>query len=101
MLTGKQKRFLRSQAHNLSPIFQVGKGGVNDAMIKQIGEALEVRELIKISILQNCEDDKHEVAKALAKGTRSELVQLIGLTVVLYKPSKNNKRIELPKASRA
>lgn len=101
MLTGKQKRFLRSQAHNLAPIFQVGKGGVNDAMIKQIGEALEVRELIKISILQNCEDDKHEVAEALAKGTKSELVQLIGLTVVLYKPSKNNKRIELPKASKA
>ncbi|MEK3954058.1 MAG: ribosome assembly RNA-binding protein YhbY [Psychrobacillus psychrotolerans] len=101
MLTGKQKRFLRSQAHNLSPIFQVGKGGVNDAMIKQIGEALEVRELVKISILQNCEEDKQEVAEALAKGTRAELVQLIGLMVVLYKPSKNNKRIELPKASRA
>ncbi len=101
MLTGKQKRFLRSQAHNLSPIFQVGKGGVNDAMIKQIGEALEVRELVKISILQNCEEDKNEVAVALAKGTRAELVQLIGLMVVLYKPSKNNKRIELPKASRA
>jgi len=101
MLTGKQKRFLRSQAHNLSPIFQVGKGGVNDAMVIQIGEALEVRELVKISILQNCEDDKHEVAEALAKGTKSELVQLIGLMVVLYKPSKNNKRIELPKASRA
>ncbi|WP_342598449.1 ribosome assembly RNA-binding protein YhbY [Psychrobacillus sp. FSL H8-0483] len=101
MLTGKQKRFLRSQAHHLSPIFQVGKGGVNDAMVKQIGEALEVRELIKISILQNCEDEKQEVAVALAKGTKAELVQLIGLTVVLYKPSKNNKRIELPKASRA
>ncbi|WP_391116128.1 ribosome assembly RNA-binding protein YhbY [Psychrobacillus sp. L3] len=101
MLTGKQKRFLRSQAHHLQPIFQVGKGGVNDAMIKQIGEALEVRELIKISILQNCEDEKHEVAETLAKGTNAELVQLIGLTVVLYKPSKNNKRIELPKASRA
>lgn len=101
MLTGKQKRFLRSEAHHLSPIFQVGKGGVNEAMIKQIGEALEVRELIKISILQNCEDEKHEVAEALAKGANAELVQLIGLTVVLYKPSKNNKRIELPKAGRA
>ncbi|MBD7943805.1 MULTISPECIES: ribosome assembly RNA-binding protein YhbY [Psychrobacillus] len=101
MLTGKQKRFLRSQAHHLSPIFQVGKGGVNDAMTKQISEALEVRELIKISILQNCEDEKQEVAEALAKGARAELVQLIGLTVVLYKPSKNNKRIELPKASKA
>lgn len=101
MLTGKQKKFLRNKAHHLSPIFQVGKGGVSDAMIKQISEALEVRELIKISILQNCEDDKHEVAVALTKGTKGELVQLIGLTVVLYKPSKNNKRIELPKASRA
>ena len=100
MLTGKQKRFLRSEAHHLSPIFQVGKGGINDAMIKQIGEALEVRELIKVSILQNCEDDKQEVAEALAKGADAELVQLIGLTVVLYKPSKNNKRIELPKAGR-
>ncbi|TQR19255.1 ribosome assembly RNA-binding protein YhbY [Psychrobacillus vulpis] len=101
MLTGKQKRFLRSEAHHLQPIFQVGKGGVNEAMVKQIGEALEVRELIKISILQNCEDEKHEVAEQLAKEANAELVQLIGLTVVLYKPSKNNKRIELPKASRA
>ena len=67
MLTGKQKRFLRSQAHHLTPIFQVGKGGVNDKMIKQIGEALEVRELVKVSILQNCEDDKHEVAEHLQK----------------------------------
>lgn len=51
-LTGKQKRFLRAEAHHLNPIFQVGKDGVNDNMIKQIGEALERRELIKISILQ-------------------------------------------------
>ena len=58
MLTGKQKRFLRSKAHHLDPIFQVGKGGVNENMIKQVNEALEVRELIKISILQNCDEDK-------------------------------------------
>ncbi|AYC29691.1 ribosome assembly RNA-binding protein YhbY [Paenisporosarcina cavernae] len=97
MLTGKQKRFLRSEAHHLDPIFQVGKGGVNEHMVKQIAEALEVRELIKISILQNCEEDKQTVAEQLAKGANAELVQLIGLTVVLYKASKNNKRIELPK----
>lgn len=96
MLTGKQKRFLRSEAHHLDPIFQVGKGGVNEAMLVQIGEALEKRELLKVSILQNNEDDKHEVAETLAKGTQSELVQLIGHTIVLYKPSVNNKRIELP-----
>ena len=96
MLTGKQKRFLRSEAHHVDPIFQVGKGGVNEAMIVQISEALEKRELVKISILQNNEDDKNEVAEKLAKGSKAELVQLIGHTVVLYKQSVNNKRIELP-----
>ncbi|MTD29733.1 ribosome assembly RNA-binding protein YhbY [Planomicrobium sp. YIM 101495] len=96
MLTGKQKRFLRSEAHHLDPIFQVGKGGVNEHMVVQIGEALEKRELLKVSILSNNEDDKHEVAEALAKGAKAELVQLIGHTVVLYKESINNKRIELP-----
>jgi RNA-binding protein len=96
MLTGKQKRFLRSQAHHLTPIFQVGKGGVNDNMITQIKEALEARELIKVSILQNNLDDKHEVAEALAEGAGAELVQLIGHTVVLYKESKENKTIQLP-----
>ncbi|TWT08277.1 ribosome assembly RNA-binding protein YhbY [Planococcus sp. CPCC 101016] len=96
MLTTKQKSFLRSEAHHLDPIFQVGKGGVNEAMLVQIKEALEKRELVKISILQNNEDGKEEVAHALAKGTKSQLVQLIGHTVVLYKQSVNNKKIELP-----
>ena len=98
MLTGKQKRFLRAEAHHLTPIFQVGKGGVNDEMIKSIRDVLEARELIKVRILDNCEEDKNDVAQALAKGARAELVQLIGLTVVLYKESRNNKKIELPKA---
>jgi len=100
MLTGKQKRFLRAQAHHLTPIFQVGKGGVTQNMTQQIAEALEARELIKVSILQNCEYDKHEVAESLARGARAELVQLIGHTVVLYKESRENKKIELPKAAK-
>ncbi|MGZ3122339.1 ribosome assembly RNA-binding protein YhbY, partial [Bacillus subtilis] len=87
---------LRSKAHHLTPIFQVGKGGVNDNMIKQIAEALEARELIKVSVLQNCEEDKNDVAEALVKGSRSQLVQTIGNTIVLYKESKENKQIELP-----
>ena len=98
MLTGKQKRFLRSEAHHLDPIFQVGKGGVSETMLTQLKDALEKRELIKISILQNNEDDKHEVAEQLAQGTGAELVQLIGHTVVLYKQSANNRQIELPKS---
>ena len=96
MLRGKQKRFLRAKAHHLSPIFQVGKGGVNENMIKQISEALEVRELLKISILQNCDEDKETVASELVSGTKSELVQIIGNTIVLYKESKENKTINLP-----
>ncbi|MDP4162302.1 MAG: ribosome assembly RNA-binding protein YhbY [Bacillota bacterium] len=96
MLTGKQKRFLRSKAHHLNPIFQVGKGGVNENMIKQIAEALEVREMLKISILQNCDEDRYEVAEKLATGTGAELVQVIGHTIVLYKESTENKQIVLP-----
>ena len=98
MLTGKQKRFLRAEAHHLDPIFQVGKGGVNGTMLAQLREVLEVRELIKVRILDNCEDDKNDVAVELAEGTGAELVQLIGLTVVLYKESKNKKKIILPRA---
>ncbi|AZB43699.1 ribosome assembly RNA-binding protein YhbY [Bacillus sp. FJAT-42376] len=96
MLTGKQKRFLRGEAHHLNPIFQVGKGGVNDNMIKQISEALEVRELLKVSILQNCDEDKDTVAERLSKGAKAELVQVIGNTIVLYKESRENKQIKLP-----
>ncbi|KAA0549336.1 ribosome assembly RNA-binding protein YhbY [Bacillus sp. BGMRC 2118] len=96
MLTGKQKRLLRSKAHHLDPIFQVGKGGVNENMIKQIEDVLEKRELIKVSVLQNCEDDRYDVAEQLSTGAQAELVQVIGHTIVLYKESKENKQIVLP-----
>jgi RNA-binding protein len=96
MLTGKQKRHLRSLAHHLDPIFQVGKGGVNDHLVKHIEEAIEVRELIKVSILNNCTDDSDEIAGELAVKSGSELVQRIGKTIVLYKESKDNKQIVLP-----
>lgn len=96
MLTGKQKRYLRSLAHHLNPIFQVGKGGVNDQLIHHIEEAIETRELIKISVLNNCDDDRNEIAEALASGSGSELVQVIGKTIVLYKESKDHKEIVLP-----
>lgn len=96
MLTGKQKRFLRAKAHHLNPIFQVGKGGVNDNLIKQIGEALEARELLKVSVLQNCEEDRDDVASMLSKGVRAELVQIIGNTIILYKESRENKQLQLP-----
>ncbi|MGN7177359.1 ribosome assembly RNA-binding protein YhbY [Cytobacillus firmus] len=96
MLTGKQKRLLRSKAHHLNPIFQVGKGGVNENMIKQVGEALEARELLKVSVLQNCEEDRDTVAHQLSEGAKADVVQIIGNIIVLYKESKENKQINLP-----
>ncbi|KFL14785.1 ribosome assembly RNA-binding protein YhbY [Anoxybacillus geothermalis] len=96
MLTGKQKRFLRAQAHHIKPIFQVGKGGVTEEMTKQIAAALEARELLKVSVLQNCEEDRYTVAEQLAAGAGAELVQVIGNTIVLYKESKEHKQIVLP-----
>lgn len=97
MLTGKQKRYLRSMAHHLQPIFQVGKGGTNDHLVRHIEEALETRELIKVSVLNNCLDDPKEIGTEVAASARAELVQVIGKTIVLYKESKDNKTIELPK----
>ncbi|KMM37603.1 ribosome assembly RNA-binding protein YhbY [Guptibacillus hwajinpoensis] len=96
MLTGKQKRFLRAKANRLNPIFQVGKGGVNENMTKQIEEALEARELIKVSILQNCDEDRNTVGDQLSSETGAELVQIIGNMIVLYKESEENKEIILP-----
>jgi RNA-binding protein len=96
MLTGKQKRHLRALAHHLTPIFQVGKGGVSDNMIQQISHALEARELIKVSVLQNADVEAETVAAQLGKGTKAEVAQVIGKTIVLYKQSKENKKIILP-----
>ncbi|QLK86026.1 ribosome assembly RNA-binding protein YhbY [Staphylococcus sp. 17KM0847] len=95
-LTGKQKRFLRSKAHHIDPIFQIGKAGINENMVMQIDETLEKRELIKIHVLQNNMDDKSELAEMLVEQTGSHLVQVIGSMIVLYRESKENKQIELP-----
>lgn len=96
MLTGKQKRFLRSKAHNVDPTFQIGKAGVNDNMVDQLVDILENRELIKIHVLQNNFEDKNDLAQEVSQKTNSEIVQVIGSMIVLYKESQNNKTIELP-----
>jgi len=96
MLTGKQKRFLRAKANQIKPIFQVGKSGVNENMTKQINDTLERRELIKVSILQNCLEDKTTVAEQITEGTNAHIVQIIGKNIVFYKESKDHKKIELP-----
>lgn len=90
-LRGKQKRFLRSEAHNLTPIFQIGKGGLNEAMINQIEEALEKRELIKVSLLQNTDEVAEDAATAISEAIQCEVVQIIGRVIVLFKPSTKEK----------
>lgn len=90
-LRGKQKRFLRSQAHHLNPIFQIGKNGLNEEVLVQIEEALEKRELIKVSLLQNTDEVAEEVAKVLEAKVHCEVVQIIGRVLVLFKPSSKEK----------
>jgi RNA-binding protein len=90
VLTSKQRAHLRGLANDMPAIIQVGKGGVSDNLIRQIDTALEARELIKIRLLQNVDDDPEELARALANVTGSEVVQRIGKVVVLYRPSKEN-----------
>ncbi|WP_085523299.1 ribosome assembly RNA-binding protein YhbY [Tuberibacillus sp. Marseille-P3662] len=97
MLTNRQKKFLRKQAHDIKPIFQIGKSGIHQTMIAEIAAALEARELIKISILQNALEDTEEAGQQLASKTDADVVQTIGSTIVLYKESRENKHIELPR----
>jgi len=96
MLTGKQKRFLRAKAHHEKPLFQIGKGGVNENLTKQLDDLLEKRELIKVAVLQNCLEEKDDIAVQLVDGTDASLVQIIGNTIVLYRESLENKTITLP-----
>lgn len=101
MLTGKQKRFLRGQAHDLKAILQIGKGGISENFVEQVNLALEARELVKISILQNCEEDRQDLADNISKATSAELVQVLGKTIVLYRKSINRPQIILPQVAKA
>ena len=97
MLTGKQKQFLRALANSRRPLFQVGKDGVTANVINTVSDSLEAHELIKISVLKTCGEDVRDVALDLSAGTRSQIVQIIGRTVILYRESRDKKRIELPR----
>ena len=97
MLTGKQKRHLRSMGNEMVPILQVGKGGIVETVVSQADEALEARELIKCRVLQNNLEEPKAVAAELAEQTKAELVQVIGRNFLLYRPSKTKPVIILPK----
>lgn len=96
-MTTKQRAFLKGLAMNIDPIMQLGKSCVTPEFTAAVDEALEARELIKIHILNNAEDDHREMASVIAERTHSEVVQVIGNKMVLYRESKTKKKIELPK----
>ena len=96
-MTSKQRSYLKSLAMKEDAILQIGKGSVSSELAESVREALDARELIKISILQNCLDDPEEMARFLAERTQSEVVQIIGHKIVLYKEGKGErKKIWLP-----
>ena len=97
-MTSKQRAYLKSLASNLNPIFQVGKSSLTPEFTKAIEEAFNTKELIKIAVLKNCFEDPNEIAQVVAERTHSQVVQVIGKKIVLYKPDKKNPKIELPKA---
>ena len=98
-MTSKQRSYLKGLAMNMEPIFQIGKSGLTPEIMEAVSQALEARELIKITLLKNCLDDGEPLAETLAQRTRSQLVQVIGRKIVLYRPAKDvaKRKIELPR----
>lgn len=96
MLTGKQKRYLRSMGNEMEPILFVGKEEVTENVRKQADEALEARELIKGRVLQNCADVPQNIASQVAEATKAELVQVVGRNFLLYRMAQEKPKIELP-----
>lgn len=96
-MTSKQRAYLKSIAMVTEPILQIGKGRLTPEITESVNEALEARELIKISVLNNCLEEADDIARVLSERTGSEVVQVIGKKIVLYRESKKKKKIELPK----
>lgn len=95
-MTSKQRAYLKKLASTMDPIFQVGKSGITPEMTQAVSEALEARELIKLHVLKNNFDEPKELAQTLAERTRAQVVQVIGRKIILYRESKDNKKILLP-----
>ena len=96
-MTSKQRAYLKSLASNLEPLFQIGKSSLTPEFTNAIAETFNTHELIKIAVLKNCFDDPREIAETIAGRTQSQVIQVIGKKIVLYKPNKDNPKIQLPK----
>ena len=91
-MNSKQRSMLKGMAMNIDPIFQIGKGGLTPEITEAVSDALEKRELVKINILKNCDDDRNMLPEALAGRTGSEVVQVIGKKIVLFRYQKDPKK---------
>lgn len=97
MLTTTQRAYLKKLIQKEPAIYQVGKKGLSQNQIQQLNDALEARELIKITVLSNSPEDKESIAEQITSMTNSELVSILGSKIVIYKESTKNKTIVLPK----
>ena len=95
-MTSKQRAYLKSLAMEIDSIVNIGKASVTPELVTAVDEAISKRELIKLSVLKNCMDDPKELANVIAERTHSEVVQVIGKKIVLYRKNKDKPRIELP-----
>lgn len=95
MINSKQRAYLRSLAVNLPAIMQIGKGGLSENLIKTVDDALEAKELIKLSVLENSEESARSAADAFAEALGADVVAVLGRKIVLYRESKKHKKIEL------
>ena len=96
-LTGKQKSFLRSMGMTIDPVVMIGKEGVSPTVVQAAREAIKKRELIKVRVLQNAEEEPAEAIGTLAERADAELVQVIGRNGLLYRKNQEKSKIELPK----
>ena len=96
MITSKQRAYLRSLATDLPTIMQIGKGGLTENLLKTLSDALEARELIKLSVLENSGEDPRDVLNALAEALEAEAVAVTGKKIILYRASEKKPVIELP-----
>lgn len=96
-MTSKERAYLRGLANTIDAIFQVGKGGISDVLLEQLNNAIEARELIKISVLETAPGSAKELAEEIAKGTNSVVVQTVGNKITLFRQKKKNSKIEFPK----
>ena len=96
-MTSKQRAYLKSLAMTMDPIINIGKSSVTPELVASVDEAIEKRELIKIGVLKNCIDDPKVIAETIAERTKSQVVQVIGKKIVLYRKNQKKPKIELPK----